>query len=319
MAGIFAADPEALSLRSTFAMLPDFEKKYGSVLRGWIMQKRLRRRNQDRESLQSKSTPMFMTLRGGLQQLVDALTVQLSPVDIRLNCGVIAVMRIQDHYKILLHDGSCLHADDVVFATPAYATADLVREIDPELATGLRAIRYVSTATVSLGFRQSDLKGPLDGYGFVVPHQEGRKITACSWSSAKFYARAPRGRVLLRAFVGGARAETLVEQDEAALVDLVRRELRRTMGITARPLLAKAYRWHRGNPQFDVGHQARIADIDRLAASHPGLHLAGAAFRGAGIPDCIESGASAATAIFERHLSSQQRSFSPYFPECVYG
>jgi oxygen-dependent protoporphyrinogen oxidase len=176
-------------------------------------------------------------------------------------------------------------------------TADLVQQIDPMLASRLRAIRYVSTATVSLGFRRTDIDHPMTGAGFIVPRSEGRKITACSWSSAKFKYRAPDGSVLLRVFIGGALAEDLAEQDEPALIELARQELRTIMGITATPVLAKAYRWHKANPQYDLGHGLRIAEIERSLADFPGLYLAGAAYHGAGIPDCIFSGMKAARSI----------------------
>ena len=123
-----------------------------------------------------------------------------------------------------------------------------------------------------------------------MPATEGRKINACSWSSTKFSHRAPDDFVLMRVFIGGAFSEDLAEQDEATLIDIARQELREIMGITATPVLARAYRWTKSNPQYNVGHSALVGEIDQLAAAHPGLYLAGAAYRGSGIPDCIQSG-----------------------------
>ena len=288
MAGIFAADPERLSLQSTFPIFLEMERKYGSLLRGILQQKRAKEHIPVRPGPKQVSSAMFMTLRGGLQQLVDAIVARLHLQTILLNRHVLTVTRDQEKYRIDLSDGSHFRADEIVFATPAYVTANLIREIDPVLALKLREIRYVSTATVSLGFKSSDIKLPLDGFGFVVPHNENRQITACSWSSMKFNHRAPEGYALIRVFIGGARAEALAEQDEAALLQLARLELCAIMGITATPVLTKVYRWHKANPQYDVGHQARIAEIDKIVAWHPGLHLAGAAYHGAGIPDCIQ-------------------------------
>ena len=305
MAGIFAADPEKLSLQSTFPRIPEMEKKHGSLLRGMMEKKRA----QARHGSQHKCPPMFMSLYGGLQDLTDAIFAQLHPKSFRLNCRVLTVRPHADQYRIALSDGSCILADDVIFATPAYVTADLIQQIDPALASKLRAIRYVSTATVSLGFKRSDIIHPLNGFGFVVPHSEKRKITACSWSSVKFNHRAPDDCALIRVFVGGARAESLAEQDEAALVHLARQELHAIMGITATPVLTKAYRWHRGNPQYELGHRARITEIEQIAAWHPGLHLAGAAYHGAGIPDCIQSGMKTALEIVKKlaHANSTYR------------
>jgi oxygen-dependent protoporphyrinogen oxidase len=317
LAGIYAADPACLSLQSTFAMLPEMEKKYGSVLRGYLVQK-WRRRNA-KKTAPRKSPSMFMTLKGGLEILVESLILNLGRTDIRLNTRILTVMPVGDHYEVLLHDGSYLKADDVVFATPAYVTADLLQGLDPDLARQLRAIRYVSTATVSLGFRRRDLKRPLDGYGFVVPSQEGRLITACTWSSAKFAGRAPEECVLVRVFIGGARNQQVAEQDEAILVEIARQELRAIMGIDAPPVVSRAYRWRKGNPQYDVGHLARVSEIERLVARYPGLHLAGAAYRGAGVPDCVESGARVASRIAEQASGSSRQNKNQSVEEHVYG
>ena len=297
MAGIFAADPEKLGLQSTFPMFLEMEKQHGSLLRGILKRNRAKARNSAPVGSKPKPSPMFMTLKGGLQQLVDALVGCLKLETVLLDRTVVCVNRVLDRYQIDLNDGTRLWADEVVFATPADVTADLVRGLDPVLAFKLRAIHYVSTATVSLAFKRSELKTPLHGTGFLVPHSAKRRITACSWSSQKFSHRAPDDCELIRVFIGGARAEFLAEQDDAALIQIAREELHTIMGIDAEPVLAKAYRWSKANPQYDVGHGTRIAEIERLAAWHPGLHLAGAAYHGAGIPDCISSGMKTANKI----------------------
>lgn len=299
MGGIHAADPERLSLKSTFPMFIEMERKHRSLVLGMM------RRPKRPTTLGAKRQSMFMTLRGGLQQLSDALVARLTGTDLRLGCCVAAVRRYEGQYRVEMDDGSSMLADDVVFATPSYVTAELVKEIDPALAERLSAIRYVSTATVSLGFRRSEIEHPLEGAGFIVPPSEGRRITACSWSSVKFSNRAPEDSILLRAFIGGAMAEELAEQDEAALIQLAREELQVILGITATPVLVKAYRWHKANPQYDLGHEARVQEIERTLANLPGLHVVGAAYRGAGIPDCIQSGIKVVRAIADRHASAE--------------
>ena len=176
-------------------------------------------------------------------------------------------------------------------------TAEILRQLAPTLAEKLRRIRYVSTSTVSLAFRRSEITCDLNGFGFIVPATEGRKINACSWSSTKFSHRAPDDYVLMRVFIGGAFAEDLAEQNEATLIDIARQELREIMGITATPVLARAYRWSKSNPQYNVGHGTLIEEIDGLVSAHRGLYLAGAAYRGSGIPDCIQSGVDTAAKI----------------------
>jgi len=316
MGGIYAADPERLSLKSTFPMFLEMEKKCGSLLRG-MMKRAVKPEAGTRTAHGSKRPPMFMSLRGGLQQLSDALVAQLPQESLRAGCSALAVHRHAGRYRIDLSDGSCLLAEDVVFATPSFVTADLVGQLDPALAERLRAIRYVSTATVSLGFRRSEIAHPLQGAGFIVPPSEGRRITACSWSSAKFQHRAPEDCVLLRVFIGGALAEELAEQDEAALVQLAREELQAILGIAATPILAKAYRWPKANPQYDLGHEERVAEIERSLSNLPGLHLAGAAYHGPGIPDCIQSGRKAAQAIAARQARAESAGRSEPSSVCI--
>jgi oxygen-dependent protoporphyrinogen oxidase len=301
MGGIHAADPERLSLRSTFPMFIEMERKHRSLTLGMMK----RAKPVAGQIPGAKRPSMFMTLRGGLQQLSDALVARLPPESLRANCGVSAVRREGELYRVELSDGTSLLADDVVIATPSYVAAGLLRPIDAGLADQLSAIRYVSTATVSLGYKRSDVAHPLIGAGFIVPHSEGRKITACSWSSAKFNHRAPEDSVLLRVFLGGAQSEALAEQHEDELVRIAREELCIILGITATPVLVKAYRWHKANPQYDCGHEQRLIAIEQTLTRLPGLHVVGAAYRGAGIPDCIQSGTKAAQAIAARHSSDE--------------
>ncbi len=281
MAGIHAADPERLSLQSTFPMFAEMEQAHGSLLLAMFRRKRVQAGHG------AKRGSMFLSLAGGVQRMTDALAARLEPQQIRLNSRVRYVTRDNDRYRIEMVDGSFLHADNIVFATPAYVTAEIIESLDPLLAKRLRAIRYASTATVSLGFRRSELNCELQGLGFIVPASELRRINACTWSSTKFSQRAPEDCVLMRVFIGGALSEELAEQDEASLIELARQELGEILGITATPVLAKAYRWHKASPQYDVNHQALVRELEQIAAMHPGLYLAGAAYRGAGIPDCL--------------------------------
>jgi oxygen-dependent protoporphyrinogen oxidase len=281
-------------------MFADMEKADGSLVLGMMRRKKA----QAGQPATAKRPSMFTTLTGGLQQLPDAIAARLDPKRVRLNCRVQSLAFDGERYRIVLPDGSFLWADNVVFTTPAYVTADIVQQLDPYLAEQLRAITYVSTATVSLGFRRSELTCPLNGFGFIVPAAEGRRINACSWSSMKFSQRAPDDCILMRVFIGGALAENLAEQDDASLIEIARQELREILGITAEPVLAKAYRWNKSNPQYNVGHRALISEIDHAADAHPGLYLAGAAYRGSGIPDCIQGGIDVAQKIAQAQVQA---------------
>src|SRR5206468_8451251 len=193
--------------------------------------------------------------------------------------------------------GAELAADAAVVAAPAYVAGELLAPHDPELGRRLGAIDYASSATVTLAFRTSDVP-PLPGFGFVVPAIERRDILACTWTSRKFPGRAPDGHELVRAFVGGALRPDLVERDDATLVEVVRRELELLAGIAAAPELVRVHRHRRAMPQYAVGHLDRVAAIEERAARLSGLALAGAAYRGVGIPDCVRGGVAAADAVF---------------------
>ncbi len=306
MAGIHSGDPDSLSLRSTFPMFLELEAKHRSLVLGMMRRKKAQASAQAGASASKpapdKHTSMFTTLSGGVQQLPDALVSRLDPERIGLNCPVQSLTWEGDPaqgggYRVTLAGGASAPAENVVFATPAYVTAEIVERLDPALAGNLRKIRYVSTATVSLAFRRSEITCELNGFGFIVPRSEGRRINACSWSSAKFKHRAPEDSVLLRVFIGGAFAEELAEQDEDALIEVARQELREILGITATPILARAYRWRKSVPQYNVGHGLLIQEIERGLATHPGLYLAGAAYHGSGIPECIQRGAETAAKI----------------------
>jgi oxygen-dependent protoporphyrinogen oxidase len=189
--------------------------------------------------------------------------------------------------------------DAVIVSVPAYAAARLLASVDGALARALDAIEYASSATVTLGFRAADVAGRLSGFGFVVPHAERRPLIACTYSSRKYPGRAPDGFELVRAYLGGARRPEMVERSDAELVAAVREELRTLLGIGAEPVLVHAGRHQRAMPQYAVGHLERVAAIERMVEPLTGLVLAGAAYRGVGIPDCIRSGETAADAVLD--------------------
>jgi oxygen-dependent protoporphyrinogen oxidase len=242
----------------------------------------------------SKTSSAFLTLVAGLEEMVAALQARLRGVEVRLGTRVIQVDESPPGYRLTLENGESLRADAVIFAAPAFATADLVSRLDPPLADALRAIPYASTATVSLAYPLADIPRPLDGYGYLIPRAEGRPLLACTWTSTKFPQRAPAGYGLLRAFVGRAGQEQAVNAADDELLRLVRGELRRTLGVTAPPVLCRVFRWPQAMPQYTLGHLDRLAVIEERLAAHPGLFVAGSAYRGVGLPDCIASGEAAA-------------------------
>jgi oxygen-dependent protoporphyrinogen oxidase len=199
-----------------------------------------------------------------------------------------------NRWQVRTSAGDTIIADAVCLALPAYAAARLLGGVDAELASELDAIPYASTATVNLAYKRGDIPHRLDGFGFVVPFIEKRTLMACTFSSVKFAGRAPKGHALLRAFVGGALQPEMFELDEDEMIRRVRDDLRVLLGIEPPPMFAEVVKWPRSMPQYHVGHIDRVKRIEKLVAALPGLALAGNAFKGPGIPDCIRSGEAAA-------------------------
>lgn len=290
LTGIYAGDPEQLSLLATFPRFREMEQEDGSLLRsllaGWW------RRRSEGAAAQSPWTP-FVTLRGGLSEMVRALSDRLKDATVLTGRGVreVRVRNGGSGYEVALDEGRAILADAVVLATPAYDAAFLLEPLDRALAGMLRDIPYTSTVTVSLGYRKEGFSHDLDGYGFVVPRNEGRPLLASTWTSSKWMHRAPDGTVLIRSYLGGVSREDILDRTDNELVALVRAELRAIMKIVEEPILVRVCRWSRAMPQYLVGHLERLRSVDDLLARHPGVFLTGAGYRGVGIPDCIREGA----------------------------
>ena len=290
VAGIYTADPDDLSLTATMPRFAELEKQERSIILGL---RRARRRALE-TGVSGARWSLFVTLKEGMEDLVAALATRLQPGTVLLKQRVAGVERRGDRWRVATAEGADLDADRVIVATESHAAARMLRYVDPTLATLLAEIPYASSATVTLGYRRADVPHPLDGFGFVVPRTEKRALLACTFSSVKYAGRAPEGDVLLRAFVGGALNEAVLELDDAPLVMRARAELREALGITAAPALARVFRWPKAMPQYHVGHLARVETIERRAGALPGLDLAGGAYRGVGIADCVRSGEAAA-------------------------
>lgn len=295
MSGIYAGDGDRLSLLSTFPYLREWEQRHGSLARG-----ALRSARPDREAGHSPPRrSIFLTLTGGLGEIIEALVTRLSGADLRLAAAVQRIDRAPGGYRLTGSSGVVHEADAIVLATPAFEAARMLGDLDPLLAEQLRQIEYVSTATVTLAFRESELPRPLDGHGYVIPRVEGRQALACTWTSTKFPHRAPAGHALLRVFIGRAGRMDDPNLDEESLIEIARQELADTLGIRSTPILARVARWPRSMPQYNLGHPERLRAIAERLGSLPGLRLAGAAYNGIGIPDCIRSGERAAAEVFE--------------------
>jgi protoporphyrinogen/coproporphyrinogen III oxidase len=236
----------------------------------------------------------FVTLRGGLGELVDALAARLAG-RARLRTIVARVSRSGSGFVLQLDDGETVEADAVVLATPSRASSRLIRELDPELAAQLAAENSLSTATVVLAFARADVAHPLDASGFVVPRREASAVVACSFASSKFAGRAPAGVALLRAHVGRFGRVELLEADDATLVAAVEQDLSGVLGLRAGARWSRVFRWPLALPRRDAMREERLMQVRGLAA-RAGLLVAGAAFGGAGLPACVRSGREAGAA-----------------------
>ncbi len=298
MAGIYAGDATQISLRATFPRFLDLEQKHGSLIRGMLA---------SRPAGATSGRTMFVTLQDGLVELVQALLAKLTAVGAKLMAQQsVAAMRVRqtgtNHpigwtYDLTLESGAVISADAVVLATPAFVSADLVRPLSPLASELLGAIPYASTATVSLAYKTGTLGGQIHGFGFVVPRTEGRDLLAATWTSLKWPHRAPASQTLVRCYLGGIGRERILQEDDAALIRRVREELKDMTGVTGEPVYAEVNRWDRGMPQYTLGHLDRLETIQRSLDRYPGLLLAGAAYRGIGIPDCIRDGTDAASGV----------------------
>ena len=290
VAGIYTADPDDLSLAATMPRFVELERRERSLILGLM---RASRRGREAGTSGARWS-LFVTFRGGMEELVTTLAHRLPPGAAQPKHRVTGLERHDGRWRVATAEGAALDADRVIVTTEAHAAARLVRYVDPTLATLLAEIPYASSATISFGYRRADVPHPLDGFGFVVPRTEGRALLAGTFSSVKYPGRAPEGHALMRCFVGGALNERVLELDDAALVARAREELRLALGITAAPLLTRLARWPKAMPQYHVGHAGRVETLERRLAALPGLGLAGGAYRGVGIADCVRSGEAAA-------------------------
>ncbi len=292
--GIYASDPNKLSLRATMPRFKEMERRKRSVI--WAMWSEQRRRSRHRESGSGARWSLFVSLAGGMQELVENLTRRLPEGTVSLNTPVTGIDRQadQNHWTVTAEGKKIFNADAVILATPASRSAELLAQVAKSAAQELASITYASTATVNLAYRRDAFPQPPDSYGFVVPAIERRKIMACTFSSLKYPGRAPEGHVLLRAFIGGSLQHELFQDDDQAMEKNVRAELANLLGVKAAPLFARIWRHPNSMPQYHVGHEQKIQRVETAMKQFPTLALAGSAYHGVGISDCVYSGEEAA-------------------------
>jgi oxygen-dependent protoporphyrinogen oxidase len=295
LSGIYGGEASALSVRAVLPRFAEMERTHGSLGRAMLSA----RKKMSSVTRQSAS-PLFTSLKNGMQQVVEAVTSHLSPLSLLNNTKVQAVQPATGGWAVSARSRS-EHFDAAILAVPTYAASEMLRvggaEPCMELATELAAVQYSSSITVGLGYDRETRQSLPPGFGFLVPRSEGKQMLAATFVHNKFSHRAPPDRALLRCFVGGIRAEVAWHLSDDQIVETVRTELQQILGLSSEPLFARVYRWKAAMAQYGVGHLDRLERIERLCQQLPGLALAGNGYRGIGIPDCIRSGREAAAKV----------------------
>src|SRR5437762_559378 len=305
LAGVYGGEASKMSVRAVLPTMVKMEEEHGSLIRGMLAARRAQSGG--------AALPIFTSLRSGMQTLADALTSKLPSNSLRKSSSVQSV-RFQDGWRITTKERA-ERFDSLLLAVPAYVAAGLLHGVSANadnLATELEQIRYTSSMAIALGYKAGDVARAQArlpaGFGFLVPRSQGRRMMACTFVHQKFDHRVPEGRMLLRAFFGSNRNQDLVGLTDAELVAIARRELKEVLQWDVEPELARVYRWARVMAQYEVGHLEHIKRIERLTGELPRFQLAGNAYQGIGIPDCIRSGQKAAQKIVNRAkpLQSEQ-------------
>jgi len=297
LAGVYGGEASNMSVRAVLPMMVKMEEQHGSLIRAVLAAKHGRS--------STESLPLFTSLRGGMQALAEALVSKLPANSLRTSSPVQRISYADEWH--IMTNGTEEPFDHLILAVPAYVAAALLRKLSAvghSLADELEKIDYTSSIAIALGYNGEDVKRAgarlPSGFGFLVPPSEGKRMMACTFVHQKFDYRVPEGRLLLRAFFGGKRNQDLIGLADAELVVIARRELKEILHWDVAPELVRVYRWSRVMAQYQVGHLERIKTIEGLANELPRFHLAGNAYQGIGIPDCIRSGEKAAHEVVSR-------------------
>jgi oxygen-dependent protoporphyrinogen oxidase len=289
VSGIFAGDPERMSLKSCFPRIQQLEQEYGGLLKAMLhLAKKKRAERKAGKVVSGAAGPggVLTSFNGGIQELTDALAGALQGELIN-GRSVELLERTETGYLLQLNDGAQLTADMVVVATPAYAAASMLRSFAPECANILQQIPYAPMNVVCSGFERHKLNCDLDGFGYLIPKAENCSILGTLWDSSIFPQRAPEGKVLLRSMMGGATNKEAVDLTDGEIEGLVRKELGRIQGIDCEPDFIRIYRHSHAIPQYTKGHSKKLEALDSALEAHPGLFLSGNAYRGIGLNDCV--------------------------------
>jgi oxygen-dependent protoporphyrinogen oxidase len=288
LSGIYGGDASQLSMRAVLPRFSEMEAKHGSLGRAML--------DARSKTAPNSARPLFTSLKDGMQVMVDTLGARLSPSAVHLNRPVQSMRPQENGWLVFAGDESC-HFDAVILATPAHAAATLLQDASHDLASELRTIPYSSSVTVTLAYDQNVRAMLPPGFGFLVPHSEGKRLLAATFVHNKFSHRAPAERALIRCFLGGSRDQQILHSSDEEIVRIVREELQQILELAAEPLFTRVYKWNTAMAQYTIGHLERVERIRHFCEALPTLAIAGNGYRGIGVPDCVRSGEEAATAL----------------------
>ncbi len=291
VAGIFAGDPETMSLKSCFPRIYQLEQEYGGLIKAMVrLAKQKKAERKAGKAVASAAGPggVLTSFVAGIQELTDSTSGALRG-EVRINAGVAAIVPKDGGYEVRLEDGSSFDADVVVSAAPSHTLSGMLREADSALSQILDEIPYAPMNVVCFGYQRDKIAHDLDGFGYLIPKKEGRSILGTLWDSSIFPERAPEGHVLLRSMMGGATNPGAINLSEAEVEQGVKTDLRQIMGIDAEPDFVRIFRHEKAIPQYTAGHGKRLLGLDERLNAHRGLFLTGNAFFGVGLNDCVNS------------------------------
>lgn len=288
LSGVYGGESATLSVRAVLPRFAEMERTHGSLGRAMLAA-----RKKMGKGPRKPAPPLFTSLKDGMQRLAEAVTTRLTSDSLLTNAAVQAIQPEAGGWVVSAGMQSD-HFDAVVIALPGLAAANVLRLTSGQLADELAAVQYSSSITVGIGYDRDVRQSLPPGFGFLVPRSEGKRLLAATFVHNKFPHRAPDDRALLRCFFAGVNAENVWPLSDDQIIGIVRSELQQIIGLRAEPLFARVYKWKSAMAQYSVGHLERLERIERLRQQLPGLALAGNAYRGIGVPDCVRSGREAA-------------------------